>query len=173
MSITSYNSIRVKEAKAEVKSGAGDVGQGEFDASDHRPSKMGGELFAAPPSDPILKRLDITAIGEAYIDLYKDAEKLKAYALNSKGTIWAPVAFERNIKIREGFLDSLVAVKGEVRDLDRIERSYSALIDSVGEVDTAAQRAVIARLHELNKQYNEGASPRLSFSIEHDADPNV
>jgi hypothetical protein len=90
-------------------------------------------------------------IAQGYQELFADSQRMRAYALDSKGKVRDPVAFSRSVKMRENALGCIFMSRRELWDMERIEQFYNTIIDVIGEADPEMQRAMMRKLHDFNK----------------------
>ena len=115
----------------------------------------GGSLPATPSPAYLAEN---GAEGEANINflgsfqqLYREAEKLRDYSLNADGNIRIPLYFQNSINLRRNLLQNYLEVFQQVYDVKRMEAFYESIIEEIGKVSPDVQKAVVERLHRLDR----------------------
>jgi hypothetical protein len=83
--------------------------------------------------------------------LYRDANRLRAHALNADESVRNPAALDRSIKIRLKLLSKGVRLEQQIRELVRMQNFFDAVIDEIAAEAPGTARRVVDRLRGLNQ----------------------
>lgn len=111
----------------------------------------------APPSAAAFAKNGTEAIAaldffRAAAGLFEDAEKLRAYSLNSAGEIKIPLFFEKSIKSRLDILGKAADLLERIYSIQEQQRFFKAIEEFVMDEPPDVQRRLVGKLRAVGSQ---------------------
>lgn len=100
-------------------------------------------------------------------NLYKDAEKLRSYAVvpddsyDDGERIKNPMAFDKSIARRAQILETAIRAVQEIWDLRTMQMFYEIVIEEIGRADLHTQKRILERLAALNARHGINMNMRV------------
>jgi hypothetical protein len=149
-------------AQKRIKQTVQPIVDAKAEIADHLPAMPSPNVVAAKGESAIVNVNFMMRLES----LYRDAEMIRDYSTSKgedgKEKIKNPVFFTSSIKQRRELLETALHAMQEVYDLNRMQQFYDAIVEEIGKVDPAMQRAVIEKLRALNNRYGITMEARIN-----------